>query len=42
VTMREAVDNIQRQILTEVALYDDMSGKHERITDPKLTYLFTR
>ena len=43
-TMREAVDKIQREILTEIALYDDIMSNHsgterKRITDPKLTYL---
>lgn len=45
-TMREAVDKIQRQILLDVELYDDLAAEHggrerQRITDPKLTYLST-
>lgn len=43
-TMREAVDKIQRQILAELPLYDDLMAEHKgterkRITDPKHTYL---
>lgn len=43
-TMREAVDKIQRAILAEIPLYDDMMAEHngterQRITDPRLTYL---
>lgn len=42
-TMKEAVEKIQRQILREVELYDDLAAGRERqrITDPKLTYLST-
>lgn len=43
-TMREQVDKIQRQVLKEVPLYDDLIAEHNhterhRITDPKDTYL---
>lgn len=43
-TMREAVDKIQRDVLKEIPLYDDLDAEHsgserKRITDPKRTWL---
>lgn len=43
-TMREAVDKIQRKVLEEIPLYDDLDAEQsgaerQRITDPKRTWL---
>ena len=42
--MREAVDKVQRAVLAEIPLYNDLESDmadvpRERITDPKLAYL---